>query len=225
MAVPSHEFTVPFYFDYGATFLWGVSGALVAARNGYDISGVAAIALVSATGGGLIRDGIFIQNGPPALVRTPVYLILVAAAALLVLAFGRRLDKPMRSWRIVQVVDALGLGAYAVVGMQIAIDTGLSSPGVILVGVVNAVGGGILRDVFTRRMPQVFEPGTLTATAALASCLVFVALEKWFGLSPHVAAWPTIFVAFLVRMLSVVYGFKTQRLPGFEAHPRATLRD
>ncbi|HWO02577.1 MAG TPA: TRIC cation channel family protein [Blastocatellia bacterium] len=75
--MPDQVFTVPFYFDYGATFVWSVSGALIAARRGYDIAGVSALALVSATGGGLLRDGLFLQNGPPALVRTPVYLLIV----------------------------------------------------------------------------------------------------------------------------------------------------
>lgn len=65
---PDQVFTVPFYFDYGETFVWSVSGALIA-RRGHDLSGVAALALVSATGGGLLRDGLFLQNGPPALVQ------------------------------------------------------------------------------------------------------------------------------------------------------------
>jgi uncharacterized membrane protein YeiH len=59
------------------------------------------------------------------------------------------------------VVDAIGLGAYAVVGMTLALKAGLSLPGVVLVGLVNAVGGGILRDVLMRREPNMFLPGTL----------------------------------------------------------------
>ena len=214
--MPDQVFTVPWYFDYGATFLWAVSGAIVAARRGYDLSGVAALALVSSTGGGLIRDGLFLQNGPPMLVRTPVYLLIVAAAALLVLVVGARLHKHLYFSHLVEIVDALGLGAYAVVGMQLAIEAGLSLPGVTLIGVVNAVGGGILRDLLTRQEPEAFKPGTLTVVAVLGCCLVFLVLEKGFEVSPYLAAWPTIIVAFTIRVLSIRYDIRTRPLSGFE---------
>src|SRR6185369_2838293 len=129
MPVPAADlFTIPRYFDYGATFVWAFSGGLLGARSGFDFVGVAALALVSATGGGLLRDGIFLQNGPPALVRTPVYLTIVLAAALLVLVSGARLNRQTYTSRLVHAVDALGLGAYAVVGMQLSLQAGLSVP-------------------------------------------------------------------------------------------------
>src|SRR5262245_50166293 len=213
--MPDQIFTVPIYFDYGATFVWSVSGALIAARRGYDIAGVAALALVSATGGGLLRDGLFLQNGPPILVRTPVYLLIVAAAALLVLLIGARLNKVRHISSLVQIVDALGLGAYAVVGMQLSIEAGLSLPAIALVGVANAVGGSVIRDVLLRREPEVFKPGTFMALAALASSAIFLILEKAFGLSPASAAWPTIITAALIRGVSVRYNLRTHTLPGF----------
>lgn len=80
MPEPSGFFQLPLWLDYGATFLWAISGALVAARRGYDIAGVFTIALVTATGGGLLRDGLFLQNGPPELVQSPAYLVLVVVA-------------------------------------------------------------------------------------------------------------------------------------------------
>ena len=72
-------FLLPPFFDYSATFLWAISGAVLGARRGYAIIGIITIALVSSTGGGLLRDGLFIQDGPPVLVRTQVYLWLIAA--------------------------------------------------------------------------------------------------------------------------------------------------
>jgi uncharacterized membrane protein YeiH len=215
--MPEHVDVLPVYLDYAATFLWGVSGAIVGAHRGYDLSGVVALSLVSATGGGLLRDGLFLHNGPPVLVRTPAYLLIVAAAALLVLIAGSRLHDHRHFLRLVQIVDALGLGAYAVVGMQLAIESDLSLPGVVLVGIVNAVGGGALRDLLTRQEPEVFKPGTLTATAVLASCLVFLVLEKGLDFAPTAAAWPTIFTAFTIRLLSIRYDIRTRPLSGFPA--------
>ena len=74
----SGSFELPVYFDYPATFIWALSGAVLAARLRMDPTGVALIALVTAAGGGLLRDGLFLQVGPPALIRTPVYIILIA---------------------------------------------------------------------------------------------------------------------------------------------------
>jgi uncharacterized membrane protein YeiH len=76
-------------FDLAASSIWATSGALLAARRGFDVTGIFAVALVSATGGGLLRDGLFLQGGPPALVRTPAYVIVAGAAALAVWAFGQ----------------------------------------------------------------------------------------------------------------------------------------
>ena len=64
------NFVLPGFLDYGATLSFALSGALLAARRGYDLSGVIAIAIVSGTGGGLLRDGIFLNQGPPALVTS-----------------------------------------------------------------------------------------------------------------------------------------------------------
>ena len=75
MAVQVQEqFTLPIYFDLGATFLYALTGAVVAVRRHYDIVGLFVIALVSGIGGGLMRDSIFIQSGPPLRIRVRLSL-------------------------------------------------------------------------------------------------------------------------------------------------------
>ena len=86
----SGSFELPVYFDYPATFIWALSGAVLAARLRMDPTGVALIALVTAAGGGLLRDGLFLQVGPPALIRTPVYIILIGLAVVIVILAGAR---------------------------------------------------------------------------------------------------------------------------------------
>lgn len=117
--MPDHTFVVPAHFDLTATLLWAISGALLAARRGYAILGVVTIALVSSTGGGLLRD-IALQDGVPVVLRTPVYLELVGIAVLFVLFAS----VPLGRWRhfenLMVLVDAIGFGAYAVVGTTIA---------------------------------------------------------------------------------------------------------
>src|SRR5215203_891974 len=106
-AMPDSIFTVQTLFDYAATFAWALSGALIAARRGYDVFGLTVVALVSATGGGLLRDGLFLQNGPPALARTPEYLLIVLAAVLLVRVIGGWLNEQRYLQPMIEIVDAL----------------------------------------------------------------------------------------------------------------------
>ena len=89
--IQHQTFLLPPYFDYSATFLWAISGVLLGARRGYAILGIGTVALVSSTGGGLLRDGIFLQ-AIPTLVRTPVYLE-AHPRGVIARNFLRRLDR------------------------------------------------------------------------------------------------------------------------------------
>ena len=208
---------MPKYFDYSATFLWAITGALLGARRGYAILGIATVAMVSATGGGLLRDGIFLQT-IPALVRTPVYLYLIAIAVAIVVFFGRRLQQIPHLNQIVGLFDAAGLGAYAVVGMNLALAAHLALIGVIVVGVVNAVGGGILRDVLNREQPHMFKPGTLEESSALIGCVAFVALIRLTPLGQFISAWVTIALVFIIRLVAIRFHIETKPLPAFEEY-------
>jgi uncharacterized membrane protein YeiH len=217
-------FELPIYFDYGATFLWAVSGALLAARRGYDPVGIFAIALVSATGGGLIRDGLFLQD-TPLVVRRPHYIAIVGAAALIVVLAGRYVRRLRVFEETVALVDALGLGAYAVVGVQMTVAKGLGYFAPVLVGVLNAVGGSLLRDVLMRQEPDIFKPGRLSATAALVGCIVFLFISRAPGLGADQAAWITIGLVFVIRLMSVRFGWYTRPVAGIyePAGPRGGL--
>ncbi|MBA4055066.1 MAG: hypothetical protein C0490_10165, partial [Marivirga sp.] len=105
-------------FDLLAVFMFAVSGALAAIRKKYDFIGVLMLAFVSGIGGGLIRDAIFIQAGPPKAVTDSKYLIVILVAFFLSMIFHGRLHRLKRS---ILIVDALGLGAYGVVGAQAAL--------------------------------------------------------------------------------------------------------
>jgi uncharacterized membrane protein YeiH len=209
-------FTLPPLFDYGATLLWAVSGAMVGARLRYDVIGILMLALVSATGGGLLRDGVFLQDGTPVMLRSPVYLGLVVVGTLIVVVFGRGVRKLKSFDRLVGLLDGLGLGAYAVIGMDRAALLGLSTVGIILVGMVNAVGGGVLRAMITGREPEIFKPGTLQAAASLIGCVLFLALTRLGRIEQTLAAWITIAVVFVIRAISVHYHLETRPLRAFE---------
>lgn len=207
-------FLLPPLFDYAATFMWAISGALLGARRGYAILGVITIALVSATGGGLLRDGLFLQH-TPALLRNPIYLWLVAVGVLVVVLFGRWISRSPLAAQAVVLFDAAGLGAYAVFGMNRALAAGISLPGVVVVGLVNAVGGGILRDILINREPEMLMPGTLEQSLALLGCLFFLGLIDAAHLSQFAAAWITIAGVFFARLLAIRYHIESKPLSEF----------
>ena len=202
------SFMLPGVIDFGATFLWAISGGLLALRRGNDIIGVLVLALVTATGGGLLRDGIFLQD-IPLLVRRWQYLAIVLLATLFVSLFRERLKhiEPL-----VMLVDALGLGAFAVVGTQLALRAGISLAGSALVGVVNSVGGSVLRDVLIREEPALMRPGTYHAALSVIAAPLFLTLVVGFRVPTHLAAWTTIIVTFILRLLTVRFNLRTKPL-------------
>lgn len=214
---PEITFTLPLAFEYGATILWALSGSLVAARLGYDIAGITLLAVISSTGGGLLRDGIFINEGPPLLLQTPAYITLAVGVALLVWLLGHRIERIAHFERVIVALDAIGIGAFGLVGLQLSLEAGLAVPAAVFVGVVNATGGEVLRDVLTRREPTIFKPGTPSALAALAGCLIFLALVFPLGIPGALAGVISVASVFAIRMLAIRYGVRTRPALGFDA--------
>jgi uncharacterized membrane protein YeiH len=199
-------FELPIYLDLFAVFLMAATGAIEAIRRECDLVGLLGLALATGIGGALIRDGIFLQAGVPAVVRNHDYLYAVTAAAVACILFGQR---AVLSERLVALVDAAALGAYAVVGMEKSLAFGLDFAPAVLVGTVNACGGGLLRDVLMREEPLVFRPGQFYAFAALVGCLIYLFLRQYMGVAPLTAALVTIVITFLLRVLAITRNWRT----------------
>jgi len=202
-------FRIPIAFDLGATFIFGITGALVALRRGYDIVGLFALAFVTGVGGGLLRDGIFIQQGPPAVTTDGRYIVVVLLAGLVGLFFHNWVKRLTKG---IALLDALGLGAYAVVGVEKSLAAGLSIPAAVLVGVINAVGGGLLRDLLVRDEPLLLKPGQFYSLAAFAGCLLFVLLTVYFRMPAPRAGLVTVAATFVVRVLAIQFNWSTPPL-------------
>jgi uncharacterized membrane protein YeiH len=200
------SFALPVLFDLGATFAFALSGALAAIKRHYDIVGVLALALVTGLGGGLIRDGLFLDLGPTPLLTNPHYLEAVLLAAVCGVVFGARIH---RFARLIAIVDALGLGAYAAFGVQKSLLAGLAPPAAVLVGVVNAVGGGVLRDLLCREEPLVFKPGQFYFLIALGGAVVFLFATATLGWSANRAAVATVALTFVFRALTITFNWRT----------------
>ncbi|HET9862387.1 MAG TPA: TRIC cation channel family protein [Steroidobacteraceae bacterium] len=204
-------FQVPILFDYIATFTWAVSGAIVAIRRRFDITGVFIVALLAAIGGGLLRDALFLNRTPVFLVD-PAYLTLIFAATMATAIFTRYLRKligPDTVQKIVDYIDALGTPAFAVFGMQLARNAGMPLIAVVFVGVANGVAGGLLRDVVVRDVPALLRPGQFASLILLAACGVYLLLSDQFGLGPLRAGWITVGTFFVVRVLTIRFNWQT----------------
>ncbi len=203
-------FQLPVWFDLAATFAFAVTGALAGLNRGYDIVGVFVLALVSSIGGGLIRDGIFLPGKEPTpLLTDGRYLLVVVVATGVSALFGRHVK---RFHRVIALIDAVGLGAYAAFGTQKSLQFGLAVPAAILIGVINAAGGGLLRDILTRQEPLVFRPGQFYVLTAVAGAVTFVFLSVQLDLDATLAAVIAIVVTFTFRVLTIVFNWRTTAL-------------
>jgi len=199
-------FQLPIWFDLGAVFLLALTGVWAAARRNYDVVGAFILAFVTGVGGGLLRDAVFLQE-IPLVMQDSRYLWAVFAAVLVSLLTVRLAD---RFDQLIGYVDATATGAYGVYGANKALLAGLSPEAALLVGVCNAVGGGLLRDVLVREEPVLLKPGQLFAIAAFLGCLCFVVLSYQYGVDTQSAAWVAIFVTLLIRVLAVRFNWTTR---------------
>ena len=200
------SFDLPVLFDLGATFAFALTGALAAIKRGYDIVGVLALALVTGIGGGLIRDGLFLVHGPTPLLTNPHYIEAILAAVVCGILFGARIH---RFARLIVIVDALGLGAYAAFGVQKSLIAGLPPPAAIIVGVVNAVGGGVLRDLLTREEPLVFKPGQFYLLTALGGAVTFLFCSVTMEMSANRSAIVAVGLTFVFRAFTILLNWRT----------------
>ena len=213
-------FRLPAIYGLGGVFFFALTGALAAIRRGYDFVGLFIMAFVTGVGGALIRDGLFIQQGPPAIVVDGRYIIAVVLACFAGVVIGGFIE---RFQKTIAYVDALGLGAYAVVGVQMSLAANLSIAAAIMVGTVNAVGGGLLRDIIVRVEPLMLKPGQFYVLAALLGSVLFVGLILDGRLSAQQSALIAIGVTFFFRLLTIWFNWQTKPVrPWFAGHGKET---
>ncbi|ATQ44481.1 trimeric intracellular cation channel family protein [Caulobacter mirabilis] len=193
-------------FDYAAVAVFGATGALAAARRKEDIVTFAFFAAITGVGGGTLRD--LLIGAPVFWVNSPGYLIVCVLAALAVWVVGER------TWRYFALLwlDAVGLSAYAIVGAAKALTMGVHPVSAVVMGVLTATFGGVIRDVLAVA-PSVLLRRELYVSCALAGAAVFVILT-WFGLNNLVASGAGFLSAFAIRAGAIRYGWALRGFPG-----------
>jgi uncharacterized membrane protein YeiH len=158
-----------------------ISGVLAARGKQVDLFGVIVLALVTAFGGGTLRD-LMVGDFPVAWIRDPNLLINATVVAVAAFCIARYRELPLT---VLLVADAFALALYTMVGTDKALHFHVSPPAAVAMGVITGVAGGIIRDVLTGEIPLVFRPTIhLYATAAFFGAAVFVLLERWHPGAP-----------------------------------------
>ena len=192
------------WFDLLGVFFFALSGNLLAARKDIDITGGLVLGLLAGLGGGIIRD-VLLGVTPLALAQ-PVYLVPPVVAAAMLYLIGSHIH---RVQTLIVTFDAVGLGLFCTFGTARALDHGMPVASALLLGVVTAVGGGLLRDVVANEIPAVFSGSNLyVIPAATGAALTAVAVET--GIWGPVAAVVLSFLAFAFRMVA---WFRQWRVP------------
>jgi uncharacterized membrane protein YeiH len=184
--------------DLVGVAVFAVSGALAAGRKGLDLIGVVVLGLVTAIGGGTIRD-VLLDRHPIFWLADPAYVLVITASALLTVLWTRRWRPPAAA---LAVADALGLALFAVSGAQVAERAGLNAVAGVVLGTVTGAAGGALRDVLSAEVPMVLRRGELYATAAIAGTGAYFALV-WLGAPRGVATGVGMAVVAAVRLASI----------------------
>ena len=194
--------------DYIGAAVFAVSGALAAGRRRLDLLGVVVLALVTAVGGGTIRD-LLLARHPIFWLADQWYLVVIAGAALATVAYTRWRPAPKGS---LLVADGLGLALFSMAGAQIAQSRGLPILSCVTLGTVTGVAGGAVRDILCAEIPLVLRRGNLYASAAIAGTLTYFFLE-WVGVERRVAALTGMTVTAVLRFTSIWLGLS---LPVYE---------
>lgn len=189
--------------------LLSLEGARVAADAGLDLFGVVVLGLITAFGGGLIRDVLLGDVPPPALHSWRLLASGLVGAGMVIVAYTAIDD--MSNWFYVSL-DAAGVGLFCMVGVAKTLDLGLHVPLALAMGILTGVGGGVIRDVMVDQIPVVLQ-AELYAVSLLVGSAVFVALTRtrW---SRQVAMGAGACAFFALRLLSVLLDWNLPTVPG-----------
>jgi uncharacterized membrane protein YeiH len=188
--------------DLFGTMAFAVTGAFKAIEHKSDMVGIIILATMTGVAGGVLRDVVF-GRIPPLAIVNPLYVVITVATAVAMFFLYRSLKK---HWNLFLKFDAIGLGVFTIIGATFAYNIfGLNFLAMAFAGVLTAVGGGILRDVFVKEMPVVFVK-ELYASASFIGVVIFFGLLA-AGIDLNIAAIPSIIAATALRLLAMKYNW------------------
>jgi uncharacterized membrane protein YeiH len=192
--------------DLFGTMAFAVTGAFKAIDHKSDIVGIIILSTITGVAGGVIRDIIF-GKFPPTVFINPLYLIVTVSTGIVIFILYPSIKI---HWNLFLKFDAVGLGVFTVIGASIAYNLfGLNFLTMTFAGVLTAVGGGILRDVFVNEVPLVFVKEIYASTSFAGVVILFVMLAM--GINLYTATVPSILAVTSFRLLAIKFNWNLPR--------------
>lgn len=187
-----------YYLDLLGTVVFAMTGLLAASRKQLDLFGAIVIAMVTAVGGGTLRD--LILDQPVFWVEHNIYIYVVVFSTLFLFFYARIKEIPIK---LLLYLDALGLAVFSVIGAQKAMALGLSDPIIIMTGVMTGVVGGVIRDVLMGEVPLIFRK-EIYATASFVGISLLLVLVH-LNLAVDLAVILSVVVIFSLRIWAILF--------------------
>ncbi|EGI25779.1 putative membrane protein [Escherichia coli TA206] len=197
-----------YWLDIVGTAVFAISGVLLAGKLRMDPFGVLVLGVVTAVGGGTIRD-MALDHGPVFWVQDPTDLVVAMVTSILTIILVHPLNHLPR-W-ILPVLDAVGLAVFAGIGVNKAFNAGTGPLIAICMGVITGVGGGLIRDVLAREIPMILRT-EIYATPCITGGIVHATAYYTFSISSETASMVGMVVTLLIRLAAIRWHL---RLPAF----------
>ncbi|EGP93108.1 trimeric intracellular cation channel family protein [Nitrosarchaeum koreense] len=205
-SIPAHVFI--YILDLFGTMAFAVTGAFKAIENKSDIVGVLLLATITGVAGGVIRDVVMGQF--PNALSDPAYVAITVTSGIAIFFLYTHLKK---HWNLFLKFDAIGLGVFSIIGATFAYNlVGLNFLAIMLAGVLTAVGGGILRDVFVTQVPIVFVK-EFYVSASFIGILVFYFM-LYFGGELYSATIIGLAITTALRLIAMKYNWNLPKVKG-----------
>ncbi|MEQ8470713.1 MAG: trimeric intracellular cation channel family protein [Marinoscillum sp.] len=195
-----------YFIDIVGTMVFAISGALAGRDKKLDIFGISAVGFITAIGGGTLRD-VLLGSTPVGWMNDLIYLSMIALGVVFSLFFGRTVRKLRRTFFI---FDTIGIAVFTVLGLQKALTLGVHPIIAIMMGMVSAVFGGVIRDIVCNEIPLIFRQ-EIYALTCIAGGIVYVLLD-FLSINQVANVITTASFIVIFRVLAVKYHWK---LPDF----------
>lgn len=193
--------------DIIGTFVFAISGIRLAAKKKMDLFGALVIGFVTAVGGGTTRD-VLLGSYPVAWVQDINLPLTIALAVPFTLIFRKYIVNLKRTFF---VFDTIGIALFTISGMQKALSIGIHPALAIVMGMVSAVMGGVIRDILCNEIPLIFRK-EIYATACLAGGFVFFLLDYYTPLTENIIYLITTIVIIVIRVVSIKYDLSMPKM-------------
>lgn len=182
--------------DLFGTAVFALTGALRALTKKLDLMGAIVLAIVTALGGGMMRDAL-IGRHPPAAFVDEIYLMIAIVTAIIAFIWCKHIRE--QEWWLI-VFDAIGLGVFTLVGAQVAMQAGLGNLGIVFIAMLTATGGGALRAMLVAEIPFILKK-EIYASASLLGALCFL-LSGFLHAPASLTIWGVVGVTIAARLLA-----------------------